>query len=381
MMNDYLKTYVLTFKTKAPVFIGSGREISKKEYIFDQREGKISYIDIDKMYLGLRKMHLERQYENYLLNNTHTDLFSFLKENRISRQIYQSWILYSEPAGDDEMNSHSIKNVSEFVKGPDGLPYIPGSSIKGAFRTMLEVSAILRNQRHFSEMGDQIENAEFTGRRQYLRREQMQINQDTLHRELFHDENGRYDRASLVNDMMRGMYFADSKPLSFDNLCLCQKLDLNVSGVYKNLNVVRECIKPGTIIEMELTVDSAMCPYSNRDILNAVEDFYANCKTEFISKFQDAPPIGGNRTNFFLGGGAGYPSKTVLYAVLHGAEARRVTSKVLNNTLPISVRKKHGHDKDIAIGASPHILKCTEYGGRKYQMGACCILKLNPFKE
>lgn len=380
-MSDFLKTYVLTFKTKAPVFIGSGRQISKKEYLFDQREGKICYIDIDRMYLGLRKMHLENRYENYLLDGTQMDLFGFLKANQISRQTYQSWILYSEPVGDDEMNSHSIKNVSEFVKGPDGLPYIPGSSIKGAFRTMLEVSAILRKQRHFSEMGSQIENAEYTGRNQYLRREQMQINQDTLHRELFHDEKGRWDRASLVNDMMRGMYFADSKPLRTEDLCLCQKWDLKVNGEYKSLNVVRECIKPETIIEMKVTVDPAMCPYSNKDILVAVEDFYANCNSEFISKFPDAPLIGGNRTNFFLGGGAGYPSKTVLYAVLHGAEARKATANILNNTLPPKIRTKHGHDKDVAKGASPHMLKCTEYGGRKYQMGACCILKLNPIKE
>ena len=164
-MNEFLKTYRLTFKTKAPVHIGYGRMISKKEYLFDQTEGRIEYIDIDKMYHGLCKMHMDRQYEDYLLQDDGSSLLYFFQTNRISRQTYQPWIRYSEMVGDPMLNNHSVKDVNEFVKGPDGLPYIPGSSIKGAFRTMLEVSEILRNSKAYSSIGSSIEREDFHGRK------------------------------------------------------------------------------------------------------------------------------------------------------------------------------------------------------------------------
>ena len=380
-MNEFLKTYRLTFKTKAPVHIGYGRMISKKEYLFDQTEGHIEYIDIDKMYHGLCKMHMDRQYEDYLLQDDGSSLLYFFQTNRISRQTYQPWIRYSEMVGDPMLNNHSVKDVNEFVKGPDGLPYIPGSSIKGAFRTMLEVSEILRNSKAYSSIGSSIEREDFHGRSSYLLDLQREVDEKAFHRELFHDKYGRYDAASLVNDVLRGIYFSDSEPLSYDDLCLCQKIDLSTDGTYKTPNLVRECIKPNTTIEMRVTVDTGICPYNNKDILRAVADYYANCNKEFISKFHDAPIIGGNSTNFFLGAGAGFVSKTVLYAMLHGSEGRHAAATVMNNTLPNQLKRRHGHDQDESKGASPHMLKCTQFQGRKYQMGACCILKLIPMES
>ena len=381
MMHEFLKTYRLTFKTKAPVHIGNGRMISKKEYLFDQMEGRIEYIDIDKMYHGLRQMHLDRQYEDYLLRDNGRSLLDFFRMNKISRQIYQPWIRYSEVVGDPMLNYHSVENVNEFVKGPDGLPYIPGSSIKGAFRTMLEVSEILRRPKAYSSIGSRIEREEFQKRSNYLLNLQKEVDENAFHRELFHDKYGRYDATSLVNDVMRGIYFTDSEPLSYDDLCLCQKIDLSTDGTYNKLNLVRECIKPNTTIQMKVTVDTGICPYSNQDILRAVADYYVNCTKEFISKFHDAPIIGGTSTNFFLGAGAGFVSKTVLYAMLHGSEGRHAAATVMNNTLPNQLKRRHGHDQDESKGASPHMLKCTQYQGRKYQMGACCILKLIPMES
>ena len=210
-MHEFLKTYRLTFKTKAPVHIGNGRMISKKEYLFDQMEGRIEYIDIDKMYHGLRQMHLDRQYEDYLLRDNGRSLLDFFRMNKISRQIYQPWIRYSEVVGDPMLNYHSVENVNEFVKGPDGLPYIPGSSIKGAFRTMLEVSEILRRPKAYSSIGSRIEREEFQKRSNYLLNLQKEVDENAFHRELFHDKYGRYDATSLVNDVMRGIYFTDSE--------------------------------------------------------------------------------------------------------------------------------------------------------------------------
>ena len=66
-----------------------------------------------------------------------------------------------------------------------------------------------------------------------------------------------------------------------------------------------------------------------------------------------------------LGGGAGYPSKTISYGLASGREAHFMVSHVINETLPERVRNLHGHNKDVSLGISPHMLKCTIYLIRK----------------
>ena len=46
---------------------------------------------------------------------------------------------------------------------------------------------------------------------------------------------------------------------------------------------------------------------------------------------------------------------------------------IIDHTLPLKVKKEHGHDRDMKTGVSPHMLKCTEYMGRMYMMGQCYI--------
>lgn len=377
-MSSFLKNYILTFKTKAPVYIGSGRTINKKEYIYDQRSGRIYVINIDQMYQDLCRLHMEDAYERYLLQreDTSSDLYHFLMDHHIQKEQFRNWIRYEESVGDAGMNIHSIKNICEFVKDPYGRPYIPGSSLKGALRTMLEVSYILRNRTLFDGMVERIYAAKFNNKRNYLSREDKELAQKNFHRELFQDQNGRYDIRNVVNDMMRGIHVSDSEPLEFRDLCICQKIDLNTDGVFNPLNVLRECIRPEVEISMRITVDSAYFHATNRDILNAVQDFYSNINAEFISKFPNVIPRRGNSATFYLGGGTGYPSKTVTYGLAHGRDGQRLAAHIINQPLPDSIRRKHGHDRDVERGASPHMLKCTLYQNQKYLMGECCITKI-----
>ena len=74
----------------------------------------------------------------------------------------------------------------------------------------------------------------------------------------------------------------------------------------------------------------------------------------------------------YLGGGTGYFTKTVLYPLL-GYKVLRTASRILDQTLPPKIREKHGHNLDVREEVSPHMLKCTEYRGRRYQMGMCTI--------
>ena len=49
-MNRSLKVYDLSLKVQGPVFVGSGYEIQKKEYLFLNRS-TVGIVDAEKLYL------------------------------------------------------------------------------------------------------------------------------------------------------------------------------------------------------------------------------------------------------------------------------------------------------------------------------------------
>ncbi len=57
-MKQYLKSYCVVLRTVGPVFVGSGREIGKKEYVFLNR-GLVGIPDIQRLYGELAKRKKE----------------------------------------------------------------------------------------------------------------------------------------------------------------------------------------------------------------------------------------------------------------------------------------------------------------------------------
>ena len=65
-MNQYMKSYQVVMRTVGPVFVGSGKEIGKKEYVFLNRK-QVGITDIQGLYNALQKRRKEEAFEEYLL--------------------------------------------------------------------------------------------------------------------------------------------------------------------------------------------------------------------------------------------------------------------------------------------------------------------------
>ena len=387
-MESYLYKSCIEFQTLSPVFIGGGRELNKKEYIYDRNSGSIYLVDFRKMCEGLQARHLLDAFETYLMEDVQTqskrqgtfrnrELIDFFRDNRIPETVYKNWYIGMVKVADKSMNMRSTKSIQMFMRNAANEPYVPGSSFKGMLRTILETKYYLENREAAEEMAGRIRSARKQHRNKYLNEEDRAIDIQSMHREMF-EVNKSDPRKSLAdqnNDTLRGLLVGDSQPIALENMCVCQKIDLTVFGEQRPLNLVRECIKPGVRIQIPITIDTRICPYSIKDILDAIREFNKNYIEQFTKRFQGAPATNGNSTTFYLGGGAGYLSKTVTYGVLHGTEAVKMTAEIIDQTLPDKVREKHKHYLDARKGVSPHLLKCTLYQGRLCQMGACCVMK------
>lgn len=363
-MRDYQRKYSVTLTVRGPVHIGSGQELKKKEYIF--AENKVYIPDIARMYADMKRKGLGDAFERYLLDDSQVSLDTWLKKNHIGKIEYLKWIRYSLDCGDTIWEKGRTANIACCIKDAYGLPYIPGSSLKGMLRTILLAYEIKRRPEQFSAVkNDIVKGAGYGGRKGCLRKEAEEI-ETIAFRKLKRDPG---DRANVLNDVMAGFIVGDSQPLGLETLVLAQKVDMGVEKIPKALPILRECIKPGTKITFPLTIDTALCPYLKEDIQQAIMYFGKVYNQTFRSSFTKNALTKGNYV--WLGGGSGFATKTVVYPLFGKEKGVRTINTILKTTLSQKVFFDHKHGEDLRKGVSPHILKVTRYAGKLYEMGLC----------
>lgn len=368
MSKDFLQRYKVHLKTIGPVFIGSGQEIGKREWILDRRSRTGYIIDELKLFNYLNKKNLLESYEKYMLKDNR-DLYRWASDNGLFPDNMKTVIKYTLDCN-DVSNVNTMKSIKTFIKDAYGKPYIPGSSVKGALRNVIleKFIATQHNKLIEKKIIDSAMGVNFKNSKTYLKGESNQLITHYLH--ILERNNEK--KGDAVNDIMSGLRISDSKPLEFSDLTLCQKVDVNVAGNERDMPIFRECIKPGTDIVFDLTIDTMILNISIQDIEDAIVLALDNYNNEFLSKFESEELYQGNV--IYIGGGAGYHTKTATSVVLENYDNKvNVTANIINNTIASKIRKEHGHAADKRIGVSPHIVKLTEYDGKLMQFGPCRI--------
>lgn len=364
-MKQTLKTYKLILKTVGPVHVGSGREISKKEYVFLGKD-KIAVLDIARVYEMMRKIGKERIFEEYLIGTTKEDLNTWIKKEGIAIEKLKPFIKYVLDNSNSVIDNKKQLQIMEMIKDPYGKPYIPGSSLKGMLRTVLLSWNIAQNEMNYIGDKKSIISSTFSNNREnrnnFLKREVLNIEGKsfcTLQREGTKSKDA-------VNDYLQGLIVSDSEPLEIESLALCQRIELHTDGKENRLPVLRECIKPGTDIGFTITIDTSICSITEQEILAAVKNFITVSFRSFSKSFIGLDKLRVNQV--YVGGGTGFVSKTVVYPLFGKEEGLRVVKNVFQKT---GVPVKHKHNLDDKYGVSPHILKCTRFNGKLLQMGLC----------
>ena len=371
-MADFLQSYSLELQTIGPVHIGSGMKYTKKEYIYLEQERIVLIPDLMKLYEGMRKRRLEKDFSEYILSGPGgLPLANWLYKHNIKKQEFAPWIQYSLKGGDALSQRGKTIDVAACVKDAYNQPYVPGSSIKGMLRTILLAYELIKDRDKFGGFRQQINSAvgEYSGKKCLLRqRNEIETAVfNNLHRM---DAKGKQIQASnAVNDCLSGLIVSDSEPLPLSTLVLCQKVDVNREGERNELPILKESICPGTRIHFRLTIDSSICPYTLQDIQEAIRIFDEAYYEMFLSKFSNTDMPDGSTV--WLGGGAGFFTKTIVYPLFGHESGVRLASKIFQQTLPRKVQEQHGHQSDVRRGVSPHTIKCTYYQGRILHMGKC----------
>lgn len=263
------KRYKLTLTVEGLVHIGDGGKYGKKDY-FLTKQKTIAILNAPSFVSKLDRDQLD-DYCEFLKKDSRTGLQEYLDRKKGLDAVAQGARLYTLDARltRARRGSYQYFDIWRFVKDAHGCPYVPGSSIKGMLRTAILISLIARDREAYERLYDRrrvLEN---------LKRADVGIQQKAFW-------VGQLDKDgdSAVNDVLRYLSVSDSDPLSVDDLVLAKKYDKfsqKDDGRHKKklgkisdeeayyqgneLNIYRECLRPGTTIRTTLTVDERIGQY------------------------------------------------------------------------------------------------------------------------
>ncbi len=358
--------YTAALETLSPVHIGSGEKLTKLDYVYSGKSRRIYVMHPMKLFRGLQQYHLLDAFEKGLPKDI--SMTDFLTQHSVPEQAYASWAAYSFPATESTERKARFE-IQRFIKDAYGMPYIPGSSLKGALRTVLAADAILQDRDAFQndtkDIGDRLEETN-RFQKSLLSWESARI-ESKVFRTLHRDQK-QWD--AITNDCMAGLIVSDSSPASADCLSLSQKIDIFKKNE-NPLNILRETLKMKTQLTFDITIDTTLCPFSAKQILKAGDHFFSFYDDTFRSIFLDYLPPEINPENemyLYLGGGTGFHHKTVLNALYQDPEqGAESTAKILDlqfwTPKHISFFRQNGY--------SPKAIKMTDSGGRLEEMGLC----------
>lgn len=258
--------------TLAPVSIGNGNTYSSKEYILE--DGYYYFPEMSKLYSTLCNKYPEKvkRFENFLgepNNKKKTRLTEFLVKENIVERDFNGYKIKATGYETDRRNG-ILNEIKQFTKDAYGVAYIPGSSLKGALRTVLE-------NEHFKS------KTIIWGAKN--------------NREFF--------------DIFHNIRVGDSDGISSDRLTLVQKWDYSYQkNCVKKLMVHREAIKPMTTVKFEIdTIGSEAA-----ELVELLEPYSKQHQKRYRDKYLNLIPDKSLiqkdlRTTLYLGAGSGFWSK------------------------------------------------------------------------
>ena len=362
IQQDHLQIFDLTLNVWAPLFVGNGSSYTKKEYMYNTCNGKVSFLDEQKFFSFLVEHDLVDKYGQFMLSEQ-PNLWAFLtKDCGISDAELKTLTRYQIEVGDALDAEHSLKEIHAFQRDAQGHAYIPGSSIKGALRTVWLLNAVLADRSTGHSLA-QNRRATFP--------EEKYVNQ--LHLRTLKDGSIAPD---AVNSIFRGIQVSDSAPIPDAQMVLVGKFDALVNGSFakgsnRGIPMCRECAASGTKVRFKLTLDQSVLKgrITKESLLEAIQQFDTYYEQTYSRHF--TPPSGAvnlPQPHLILGGGSGFFAKSLAYPYLGEEEGLRWTAEQMKQMF-----RNHKHERDAENGISPHTMKYARFRGRLYPYGYCGV--------
>ena len=387
MNSKQFETAKMCLKVVTPINIADGIVLGAKDYLYDSRRQKVYFLNLHQWHLFIYKHMLLEKYESYLANfRDKQSLLEWLRMQGYDIDDVRTVITSEAQATVNLMDSErkkTINDISRHIQQPDGSLYVPGSSIKGVFRTAILYSLLQKRQdikvKYWRQIQEKISSNFFKPYRDFNKLIS-DLENELLHTLRLLDGNIRSNNA--VCSAMRGLQVSDTYASRNMQTAILQKVDGGFDkfgkASPKKLPIFRECMLPEAELFFDVKIEKAVMNTiainSVDDLLRATHSFFAAVtdllQQAFGKEYREAFQ-GVAAGNMFLGGNTGFLSKTLLAMLAPDKDTAKNTIKVfLDKSF-----KTHKHllrDKVIA----PRTLKCTNYNGKLMLMGVAEVRKV-----
>lgn len=374
----------------SPVHIGSGVKLLPFEYLYDRRKRDVFFVDEGKFSELLMRHRLIDNFVADMRQRRPPYLLNWLTDHRISEREMQGITVRRAKVHIRQNERSSLNDVACLETAAGGIPYIPGSSLKGAIRTAV-IYHLLRQSAHenlrrkyWGKLQDAMSARDIKAEIGKLAKK---LEEELLCQLKYVDEKGKYSDAA-IQDVMRGLRVGDAMPTAkrLDTVIL-QKIDCsthaNKSGRKEHsISLFRECIPIGSKFRFRITFEKEiLAQIGIRDI----DALIRMCRTYTASglamqehafgRDYRAEFVEAGDADVMLGGGTGFLSKTIFYALAPGEEIGRKAVAALLDELFFDRRRRqpqHFHrQKDTVL--SPRTLKLTWTDTDSNIMGLCAL--------
>lgn len=395
-----LESKLLELECISPVHIGSGETLKAFEYLYDKKAQQVYFLDESKWIEFLYRHRLIDKFTSYVDSistslGRHSqfrgkNLWEWLNLQKIPDSEIKTLAVRKSYATTNTImvaRKETLNDIKCHIALSNGVPYVPGSSIKGVFRTAI-LYAIIKNSPHkFAHYQTEIQDI----LKWDLRKKNSECAKiiQQLENEIFAkldysdvEKTLRKKINNQIKDVLRGLAISDAVCNNAFDTIILQKLDGSIDGGTKTLPLFRECIPIGTKFSFRVTLDLDMLKVIGVssieqilemsraftiDNLNRQEIFW---NRGFSREFAEAEVA-----DIFVGGGVGFLSKSLLYTLVTNHEqARKFAAEYFDQTFKVyrnrQLQPAHLHNlysKKIA----PRVLKLTKIRSTQQLLGLC----------
>ena len=374
------KTYELT--CISPIHIGNGELLKQYEYIFtkDRNQQRIYFLDKAKWMTFLVRHDLIDDYAQSVFSGR-MNLYGWLQSQPIGSlsAIIREVCNASADVYLVRERQQRVNDISRQVKTPDGVPYIPGSTLKGAIRSAILFHDIRQHPEAYLPFWNRIKAAMEAGNRRQMRDLAQNIERQAFTR--LKQQKNRPDDA--LQSVMKGLAVSDAMLVGHErDTVILQKYD--VSSIRREglkghpLALFRECIPAGRKFRFSMTLDKDIARLigitSLDDVWQWVRDYLAFGLAqergvfghEYKGEFEES-----KLADIRLGGGTGFLSKTVYYALAPNGEGRTVLANFFDDVLFTRRNCHHHKTKDDRL--TPRTLKLAWADNDRWILGLAAV--------
>lgn len=364
-----------------PVSIGNGQEVTVFDYILDSSNQDVYILNQKKWFQYLDSLHKLTDYEAYIkcytLKQTKETIYEWM-ERTIG--IPDDTVLSSLSKRQlrcvkSSLSKKSLNNVYLCMTALNGMPYIPGSSLKGVIISAVIAYIVENNEAFRREWRNKLIDASNNDRE--LRRCTKEYGKalDTLILSCIKKVTGEEHRDG-VKKLFHSISVSDVMLPSKDKIAtyILPRYD-SVAGQYERnaLSVYRECITPNTKLEGMLSVNiqelRKVGIHSVTELVKIVEmhtqRLLQRWKQVFRGNVEQSCICDLEGVTCLLGSSIGFLHKTLLLPLF---DDPRDEVNVIKSVISLQKDFKiHKHWQDRII--SPRTLKLTKYKGKDYIFG------------